>query len=640
VKALVTRPEADAAEIAAELARRGIEPVLEPLLEIRPRASARLDLGGAQALLFTSANGVRAVAGKTTDRALPVFAVGEATGREARRLGWTQIESAGGEVEDLARLVRERLRPEAGPLVHAAGRDVAGDLRQLLEGFALRRAVLYDAEQAKAFSTRAATLLREGRIDFALFFSPRTAARFAALAPPLPARLDAATALCLSPAVAAALGGLGWREVAVAKRPSLENLVAALDVVLAGRHDPRAASRGDAMSEPAAPPPSERPAPEAPETAAPPPAAEMPAAEPATAAAAEPAPEPPRRSGGAGVWPVLALILVLALVAAAPFIAPALPWGPKPGQGVAPEAVEALEARLAAIENRAPAAPTLPPELGERIARLEERPAPALPEELAQRLQRLEERPAATGVPPELTQRLDQLAAGLQQLEQRPAGDPQAARSAAETASRLAAEIETLRGEVGALQCAAAAESAVDRTDQALLLALTQLRRAAESARPFATELGAAMALAGERAELRAALQPLEARAAAGVPTVTLLAQRFPETASAIVRAEQAPPSEALGDRILAKLRSLVSIRRVGEATVEGGAEAAVAAAEQALAEGDLGAAVAALETLEGEPAAAAQPWLDEARARLAVEDALGAAQARLLARFAGDGTR
>ncbi len=59
LRALVTRPQAEAAELAAALARRGIEAVIEPLLEIRLLDLPAPDFAGAQAVLCTSANGVR-----------------------------------------------------------------------------------------------------------------------------------------------------------------------------------------------------------------------------------------------------------------------------------------------------------------------------------------------------------------------------------------------------------------------------------------------------------------------------------------------------------------------------------------------------------------------------------------------------
>jgi hypothetical protein len=73
---------------------------------------------------------------------------------------------------------------------------------------------------------------------------------------------------------------------------------------------------------------------------------------------------------------------------------------------------------------------------------------------------------------------------------------------------------------------------------------------------------------------------------------------------------------------ILARLRGLVTIRRVDGGSTSGAA-AAVDDARQRLAAGDLAGAVAALDKLSGDPAKAALPWLRQAQRRLAVEAAL-----------------
>ena len=63
MRALVTRPRAEAASLAEALAARGIAALLEPLLDISYRdLGDPLDLAGVQAVLCTSANGVRAFA--------------------------------------------------------------------------------------------------------------------------------------------------------------------------------------------------------------------------------------------------------------------------------------------------------------------------------------------------------------------------------------------------------------------------------------------------------------------------------------------------------------------------------------------------------------------------------------------------
>ncbi len=115
---------------------------------------------------------------------MQLFAVGEATAARARAEGFADVHSAGGAVGDLVALVSERLRPEAGRLLHVAGSLVAGDLAGELRarGFTVERAVLYEARPVGALTAATVRSLAAGIVDFALFFSPRTAAIFARLA--------------------------------------------------------------------------------------------------------------------------------------------------------------------------------------------------------------------------------------------------------------------------------------------------------------------------------------------------------------------------------------------------------------------------------------------------------------------------
>jgi hypothetical protein len=76
-------------------------------------------------------------------------------------------------------------------------------------------------------------------------------------------------------------------------------------------------------------------------------------------------------------------------------------------------------------------------------------------------------------------------------------------------------------------------------------------------------------------------------------------------------------------ERAAGNLMRLVTIRPVGADAEGDHAAARVARAEARLADGDLAGAVAELEGLEGAPAEAAAPWLEQARTRLAAENAL-----------------
>jgi uroporphyrinogen-III synthase len=239
LRALVTRPHGEAAGLVEALAARGIAAIVEPLLEIAYRDGPVPDLDGVQAILATSANGVRALAHLVEARTVPLLAVGDATAARARAEGFVSVESAGGNVEDLARLVCARLCPEAGHLLHVAGSVVAGDLAGALKGrgFRVERAVLYEARPAARLGAATVRAFAAGEIDFALFFSPRTAAIFAALAAAagLGAALRPVTAISLSAAADAALVELDFGECRIAERPEQGGLLATLDRLLAER---------------------------------------------------------------------------------------------------------------------------------------------------------------------------------------------------------------------------------------------------------------------------------------------------------------------------------------------------------------------------------------------------------------------
>ena len=236
LRALVTRPREDAESLAAALATRGVEALVEPLMDIHYRAPEALNLCGVQAVLCTSSNGVRALARTSGERGVLLLTVGDATGARARAEGFDRVESAGGEVGDLARLAAARLRPQDGPLLHIAGNVAAGDLVGLLraQGFAVERRVLYEARAAATLSLAAVDSLRADTIAFALFFSPRTAAIFARLA--AVAGVDECcakiTAVSISGAADAALAGLPWHDRRIAERPNQSALLDALDQVL------------------------------------------------------------------------------------------------------------------------------------------------------------------------------------------------------------------------------------------------------------------------------------------------------------------------------------------------------------------------------------------------------------------------
>jgi hypothetical protein len=391
----------------------------------------------------------------------------------------------------------------------------------------------------------------------------------------------------------------------------------------------------------------------------------LPEPEPTESATTLPSGSPARSA----LWFAAALAVVIAGVALSPFwapaIAPLLPWGGELEFSAKDRA--ALAGRLDAIEKRpAPQIPDLSPiasaesALARRLDQLEAARNPNQETEAAvaasrKGLQQLEQRlgvietqsaSRTTGEDAQV-QKLQEEAAKLDTV----AVDLGNRLSAieAQSASRTAgtdAELQKMQQEVTKLGSGAAdlgnrlstierqlqAQDGAGRTDAALLVALLQIREAVEQARPFPSEYAAFTALARTQTDLVAAAEPLAHAAQDGVPSRLALSKQLTELANRIADATP-PPAADWESQALARLRALVTIRRVDGGS-QSGPEAAVGAAERALARGSLAETVAELDRLSGAHAEAAAPWLKVARERLTVETALAHVQELLVARL------
>jgi hypothetical protein len=374
----------------------------------------------------------------------------------------------------------------------------------------------------------------------------------------------------------------------------------------------------------------------------------------------------PLGSSRAALWLAGFLVLILAAVALSPFwapqIAPLLPWGGNHAE------YAALAARVAAVETR-PVPPSngidavksatsalagrvgqIETTLDARLAQIEKRPAsPSADSDtinsalsvLARRVDHLE---AAASADHQTEGAVAAARAEMQQLEQRLAGieTQSASRMASQAAavqnteqefSRLGKAEADLADRVAALEREAQVQAVGElRAAGMLALLLGEMREAIEQARPFPTEFNAFVRLARDT-DLAAAAEPLAEPARNGAASRAVLAKRLGELAGQVAAASDPAGDSDWGAQALARLRSLVTIRRI-DGPSRTGPEAAVSAAQATLARGDLAGAVAALEPLTGANAQAAQPWLRMARERLRTEATVDHLQELLTARL------
>jgi len=227
MRLLVTRPEPEGERTAAVLRARGHEVLMVPLLRIEAIADADLGAGPWAAVLFTSANAVRAVAGHRRFgelAGLPAYVVGARTRAAAAAVGFVPVRSADGDLGDLVRLVVANPPAAGRPLLYLAGAERAGDLAGALQSHRLsvETAVVYRAVMAANLAPEARAALAAGRIDAVLHYSARTAAAFlaAAAAAGIADLSIKIKHLCLSSEVAAPLAAAGATAIEVASEPT------------------------------------------------------------------------------------------------------------------------------------------------------------------------------------------------------------------------------------------------------------------------------------------------------------------------------------------------------------------------------------------------------------------------------------
>ena len=185
------------------------------------------------------------------------------------------------------------------------------------------------------------------------------------------------------------------------------------------------------------------------------------------------------------------------------------------------------------------------------------------------------------------------------------------------------AEVQRLRARIAAL------ESQGARTTEAAaaVVAAAALIEASQSSRPFAAELAALRAAAPELPELT----PLSRIAAEGAPTRAALAAQFPAYAARAASAARIPgPDAKLDARMIYALSRVISVRRTSD-TRSDSPDARLARAEAALAEGDIPAALAALEGLPEPARESLAAWRFQAERRAEIDRAAARLMARAL---------
>lgn len=220
---IVTRTFPDSLDTVDALKTLGFSPVASPMLEIVTLPPNPESVARARHLVFTSANGVRAVRGARRAADAIAWCVGPTTALAADTADFATVIEGPGNADDLAAKIINTLPRPQGLFVHVANEDAAGRLvAQLTEaGFEAEFLALYRTVPAGDLTAEAKAVLAGAPQSILLMHSARAAAALAGLDPDL----SRTAIVAISEAALAPLNGKAGLGDWVAHKPRESDLM-------------------------------------------------------------------------------------------------------------------------------------------------------------------------------------------------------------------------------------------------------------------------------------------------------------------------------------------------------------------------------------------------------------------------------
>jgi len=174
---LLTRPLEDCTEMIVKFKSLGNQVSHLPLLRIEKVNYEQINFLDFKGIIFTSANAVKFLDLKNIDKNLLCFCVGSATEKKARSVGFQNVITAEGNVENLKELVLQNFNQKDGTLIYISGETISVDLDQQLlkEGYNIKRVINYKTVHNQNFDDEFVNQLKLNMPDMVYVYSQNSA---------------------------------------------------------------------------------------------------------------------------------------------------------------------------------------------------------------------------------------------------------------------------------------------------------------------------------------------------------------------------------------------------------------------------------------------------------------------------------
>ena len=178
---LFTRPLDDCYEMILKFQSLGHQISHLPLLKIEKVDYKHINFLEYGGIIFTSTNAVKFLdQKKIIDKNILWFCVGNATEKKARSVGFQNVISAEGNVENLKELILQNFDKKKGKLIYVSGEIISTDLdNQLIElGYSIKRITNYQTNHNEKYDENFVEKLKTNKPDIVYVYSQNSALSF------------------------------------------------------------------------------------------------------------------------------------------------------------------------------------------------------------------------------------------------------------------------------------------------------------------------------------------------------------------------------------------------------------------------------------------------------------------------------
>ena len=174
---LLTRPLEDCSEMIIKFKSLGHQVSHLPLLRIDKVDYEQINFLDFKGIIFTSSNAIKFLNVNEIDKNLICFCVGSSTEKKARSVGFQNVITAEGNVENLKELVFQNFNQKDGALIYISGETVSVDLDQQLlnEGYKIKRVINYRTSHNQNFDEEFVNELKIKIPDMVYVYSQNSA---------------------------------------------------------------------------------------------------------------------------------------------------------------------------------------------------------------------------------------------------------------------------------------------------------------------------------------------------------------------------------------------------------------------------------------------------------------------------------